>query len=32
VLSAMVADRMISKNQAASANSEPALTPTGPGC
>jgi membrane peptidoglycan carboxypeptidase len=32
VLSAMVADKMISKNQAAAANSEPALAAGGPGC
>ena len=32
VLSAMLADRMISKDQAAAANAEPALTPAGPGC
>ena len=32
VLSAMVADGMISRNQAVAANSEPALAPSGPGC
>jgi membrane peptidoglycan carboxypeptidase len=32
VLSAMVADRMISKTQAAAANAEPPLSPTGSGC
>jgi penicillin-binding protein 1A len=32
VLSAMVADRMISQDQAAAANAEPALVTTGPGC
>ena len=32
VLSAMVADGMISRNQAAAANSEPPLAPAGPGC
>jgi membrane peptidoglycan carboxypeptidase len=32
VLSAMLADRMISKGQAAAAASEPVLTSTGPGC
>ena len=32
VLSAMVADRMISEAQAAAANAEPALVTTGPGC
>src|SRR6202790_3850563 len=32
VLSAMVADRMISRNQADAANSEPPLAPSGPGC
>lgn len=32
VLSAMVADKMISEGQAAAANAEPALVTTGPGC
>ena len=32
VLSAMVADKMISQDQAAAANAEPALVTTGPGC
>jgi penicillin-binding protein 1A len=32
VLSAMVADRMISRDQAAAANSEPPLASSGPGC
>jgi membrane peptidoglycan carboxypeptidase len=32
VLSAMVADKMITKAQGAAANSEPVLTPTGAGC
>jgi membrane peptidoglycan carboxypeptidase len=32
VLSAMVADRMISQEQATAANAEPALVTTGPGC
>jgi penicillin-binding protein 1A len=32
VLSAMVADKMISQAQAAAANNEPALAPTGTGC
>jgi len=32
VLSAMVADRMISRDQAATANSEPPLASSGPGC
>jgi len=32
VLSAMLADRMISKSQAAAADAEPVLATTGPGC
>jgi membrane peptidoglycan carboxypeptidase len=32
VLSAMLADKMISKDQAGAANAEPALTTDGPGC
>jgi membrane peptidoglycan carboxypeptidase len=32
VLSAMVADKMISRDQAATANAEPPLAPSGPGC
>src|SRR4029077_3927968 len=32
VLSAMLADKMISKDQAGAANAEPALAAQGPGC
>jgi membrane peptidoglycan carboxypeptidase len=32
VLAAMVADKMITKDQAAAANAEPVLTTDGPGC
>jgi membrane peptidoglycan carboxypeptidase len=32
VLAAMVADKMITKEQAAAANAEPVLVTTGPGC
>ena len=32
VLAAMVADKVITKDQAAAANAEPVLTTDGPGC